>query len=95
MPEIQTSEVTRLRIREFNKIKVGEGVRLLKCEACGKLTDSGIIIDRDIVEEGASGYLEKTGYERWTLCPECSTAVIEKTRAFTDGILEDIGKLLK
>jgi hypothetical protein len=95
MPEIQISEVTRLRIREFNKIKAGGGIRLLKCEACGKLTDSGLIIDRDIVEEGASGHLEKTGYERWTLCPECSKTVIDKTRAFTDNILEDIGKLLK
>ncbi len=95
MPEIQTSEVTRLRVREFNKVKAGAGIRLLKCEACGKLTDSGIIVDRDIVEEGASGHPEKTGYERWTLCPGCSKTIIEKTRAFTEGILEDIDKLLK
>ncbi len=90
MPEIQTSEVTRLRIREFNKIKAGSGIRLLKCEACGRLTDSGVIIDRDIVEEGASGHLEKTGYERWTLCPECSKDIIEKTESFTEDILKDI-----
>jgi hypothetical protein len=95
MPEIQISEVTRLRIREFDKIKVGDGVRLLKCEACGKLTDTGLIIDRDIVEEGASGHLEKVGYERWTLCPDCSKTLTDKTRAFTENILEDIGKLLQ
>jgi len=95
MPEMQTSEVTRLRIREFNKLKMGDGVRLLKCEACGKLTDHGIIIDRDIVEEGASGQLEKTGYERWTLCPECSKDIINQTQAFTDKIIQDIGTILK
>lgn len=95
MPEIQTSEVTRLRIREFNKIKAGGGIRLLKCEACGKLTDSGTIIDRDIVEEGASGHLEKTGYERWTLCPDCSKGIVEKANAFTENILHDIDKLIK
>lgn len=95
MPEMQTPEVTRLRIREFNKLKAGSGVRLLKCDACGSLTDHGIIVDRDIVEEGASGQLEKTGYERWTLCPECSKEIIDKTQGFTEDILIDIGKLIK
>jgi len=78
MPEIQISEVTRLRIREFNRIKAGTGIRLLKCEGCGKLTGSGVIIDRDIVEEGASGRLEKVGYERWTLCPDCSKTLTDR-----------------
>ncbi len=92
---MQTPEITRLRIREFNKLKLGSGVRLLKCEACGKLTDHGIIVDRDVVEEGASGQLEKTGYERWTLCPECGEAIIKKANAVTEDILQDIGKLMK
>jgi hypothetical protein len=95
MPEMQTSEVTRLRIREFNKLKIGAGVRLLKCEACGKLTDHGIIIDRDIVEEGASGQLEKVGYERWTLCPDCARSIMDRTFEFTDEVLKDIAKTLK
>ncbi len=93
--DLQTSEVTRLRIREFNRPKLGGGVRLLRCEACGKLTDHGIIIDRDIVEEGASGQLEKTGYERWTLCPECSQGIVDKAAAFTESLLQDIDKLVK
>lgn len=95
MPEMQTSEVTRLRIREFNKMKMGGGTRLLKCEACGKLTDHGIIVDRDIVEEGASGQLEKTGYERWTLCPECSGDILEKSSAFIEETMKNIQQLIK
>ena len=95
MPEMQTPEVTRLRIREFNNLKLGGGTRLLKCEACGKLTGHGFIIDRDIVEEGASGQLEKTGYERWTLCPECSRKIIEQSSIFIDGTLEEIHRLVK
>jgi DNA-directed RNA polymerase subunit RPC12/RpoP len=94
-PEMQTSEVTRLRIREFNKLKLGGGTRLLKCEACGGLTDHGVIVDRDIVEEGASGQLEKTGYIRWTLCPDCSGKILEKTNAFSEEILKDIQKIIK
>ncbi len=94
MPEMQTPEITRLRVREFNKLKMGSGVRLLKCEACGKLTDHGIIIDRDVVEEGASRQLEKTGYERWTLCPECAGDIIKKTSIVTEDILQDINKLI-
>lgn len=95
MAEMQTSEVTRLRIREFNKIKVGGGVRLLKCEACGRLTDHGIIVDRDVVEEGAGGQFEKIGYERWTLCPDCSRTIMARTVEFTEEILKDIDKTLQ
>jgi hypothetical protein len=93
--ELQTSEVTRLRVREFNRLHIGGGVRLLKCEACGRLTDHGTIIDRDVVETGVSGSLEKTGYERWTLCPECSGDIMVKVDAFMEDILEDAGKLVK
>ena len=95
MPEMQIPEVTRLRIREFNKMKAGGGTRLIKCEACGKLTGRGIIIDRDTVEEGASGRLEKTGYERWTLCPECAGKIMEQSSVFIEGTLEEIHRLVK
>lgn len=91
----QTIEVTRLRVREFNKITVGGGTRLLKCEACGRLTDKGVIVDRDIVEEGASGQLEKTGYERWMLCPECAQNILDKVNVFADKLIEDIQKFKK
>jgi len=90
-----TTEVTRLRIREFNKITVGSGVRLLKCEACGRLTDKGVIIDRDVVEEGASGQHEKTGYERWILCSECSKTIINKANCFADELIKNIQQLVK
>jgi hypothetical protein len=69
---------------------VGGGTRLVKCEACGQLTDKGTIIDRDIVEEGVSGKLEKTGYERWILCPDCSKDVLDKVNAFTDELINAI-----
>ena len=90
-----TTEVTRLRVREFNKLMVRGGTRLLKCEACGRLTDKGAIVDRDIVEEGASGQLEKTGYERWILCPECAQNVINKVNNFTDELIINIRQLVK
>lgn len=93
MPEMQTPEVTRLRIREFNRLKAGGGIRLLKCEACGRLSDRGIILDRDIVEEGASGQLEKTGIERWTLCSDCSRGIVERARAFAEEALADIREM--
>jgi DNA-directed RNA polymerase subunit RPC12/RpoP len=90
-----TVEVTRLRVREFNKIMVGGGTRLLKCEACGRLTDRGAIVDRDIVDEGVAGHLEKTGYERWILCPECSKNIINKANTFTDELIKNIQQLAK
>ncbi len=89
----QTNEVTRLRIREFNKVMVMGGVRLLKCEACGRLAEKGVIVDRDIVEAGVSGQLEKTGYERWILCPECSKDIINKTNGFADELIGEIQRL--
>ncbi len=91
----RTVEITRLRVREFNKVTVGGGVRLLKCEACGRLTDTGAIVDRDIVEEGAQGQREKTGYERWVLCPECSKNIINKTNSFADEIIKNIQQIAK
>jgi hypothetical protein len=91
--ELQTSEVTRLRVREFNRLHIGGGVRLLKCEVCGGLTDHGTIVDRDLVEECVSGRLEKTGYERWILCPACAGKVIDKIKVSISGILSDIEKL--
>ncbi len=90
--DIQTPEVTRLRIREFNRVKFGSGVKLVKCEVCGRLTDHGMIIDRDVVEKGASDELEKMGYERWTLCPECAQNIIDKVNRFTDEILDEVEK---
>lgn len=93
--DMQTPEVTRLRIREFNRVKLGSGVKLMKCEVCGRLTDHGMIIDRDVVEKGASGQLEKTGYERWTLCPECAQNIIEKVDRFTEEILDEVEKQCK
>jgi|SRR5271157_3359454 len=92
-PDLQTTEVIRLRIREFNKVRLGSGVRLVKCEACDRLTDHGIIIDHDIIEEGLSGQLEKTGYERWTLCPGCAQKIMDKVNTFTDDILKNIENL--
>ncbi len=88
-----TTEVTRLRVREFNKVIVGGGIRLLKCETCGRLTDHGVIIERDIVEEGASGQLEKTGYERWMLCLECAQPIMHKVNGFTEDIIGEINTL--
>lgn len=90
--KLQISEVIRLCVREFNRITVGGGIRLLKCESCGKLTDKGVILDRDIVEEGASGQLEKVGHERWILCPECSRGFVEKANAFTEELLKGLEK---
>ena len=87
------NEVTRLRVREFNKVTVGGGVRLLKCEACGRLTDRGAIVDRDITEERTPGQVEKTGYERWVLCPECSNKILENVNAYADKLIEDIKKI--
>ena len=92
---MQTPEVTRLRIREFNQLKAGGGTRLFKCEACGKLTGHGLIVDRDIVEAGVSGQLEKTGYERWTLCPECASRIIERSELFIEETLREIQRLIK
>lgn len=89
------TEITRLRVREFNKLMVRGGTRLLKCEACGRLTDKGVIVDRDIVEEGASGQLEKTGYERWILCPECAQNVIDRVNCFTDELIQNIQHIVK
>lgn len=83
-------EITRLRVREFNKITAGGGVRLLKCEACGRLTDKGAIIDRDLVEEGMAGQPGKTGYERWILCPECAHDILDNVNSFTDKLIEGI-----
>lgn len=92
LSDIRTPEVTRLRIREFNRVKLGSGVKLVKCEVCGHLTDHGTIIDWDILEKGESGQLEKTGYERWTLCPECAQNIIEKVNHFTDELLDELEK---
>jgi hypothetical protein len=89
---LHVSEVIRLCVREFNRITVGGGVRLLKCESCGKLTDRGIILDRDIVEETTPGQLEKVGHERWLLCPECSRGFVEKANAFTEELIKSLEK---
>lgn len=92
-PDMKTTGLTLLSVKEFNKVKLGSGVRLFKCETCGRLTDSGMIIDRDIVEEGTSGEPEKNGYETWILCPECSQGVAFKVTKFADELFEDIEKL--
>ncbi len=90
-----TAEVTRLRIRDFSKVTLGGGIRLLKCEACGRLTSKGTIIDRDIVEEGAPERLEKTGYERWILCPECASKISDRVNTFANQLIEDVQKIQK
>lgn len=89
-PALEMSEAILLRARIFNKLSLGSGVRLLKCESCGRLTDSGLVIDRDIVEPGPAGRLEKTGYERWILCPECAGKLIVKVNDFSDGLMKEI-----
>ncbi len=67
----------------------------MKCEACGRLADRGIIVDRDIVEEGVPGEIEKIGYERWVLCPECSRGILDKVNTFTDELINTIEGLKK
>jgi DNA-directed RNA polymerase subunit RPC12/RpoP len=90
LPALEMSEAILLRARAFNKLSLGSGVRLLKCESCGRLTDSGFVIDRDILEPGPSGRLEKTGYERWILCPECGGKIMARVNDFSDALIEDI-----
>ena len=89
-PAVQMSESILLRARLFNGLSLGSGVKLLKCESCGRLTEKGMIIDRDIVEQGASGRLEKIGYERWILCPECSGKLAIKINDFSNEIINEI-----
>jgi len=90
LPALEMSEAILLRVRVFNKLSLGSGVRLLKCESCGRLTDSGLVVDRDIIEPGTSGRLEKTGYERWILCPECGGKVLARVNDFSDALIEEI-----
>jgi len=89
-PATQTSEAILLRVRIFNKLSLGSGVKLLKCESCGHMTDKGMVIDRDIVEQGPSGGTEKVGYERWILCPKCSEKLAIKVNDFSDELIKTI-----
>jgi uncharacterized radical SAM superfamily protein len=91
-PAVQISESILLRARLFNRLSLGSGVKLLKCESCGRLTEKGMIIDRDIVEQGTSGRMEKVGYERWILCPECSGKLAIKINDFSDELINEIEK---
>jgi len=83
-------EITRLRVREFNKITAGGGVRLLKWDACGRLTVKRAIIVPDLVLVRLAGQPGKTGYERWILCPECAHDILDNVNSFTDKLIEGI-----